>query len=521
MRRAAALLCLTLAACGYVPGRFADRPAALRAGDDAPIPLPRARLGFSADSITDLHLRHALLEALTPERTPEAGDINALDEVPAGSWFDPGATPAAPPPSLPLTLLPPEDGGAWPPALSPDHPAAALEGAVAIARDARGDRYVLRRDPPARPGLRTGAEVVAGHLARALGYLGPPAQIVDLSPADLRSPAASPDLARAFLAAGSPAHAGRLRVSATRWPPLPGVDLGATLASDTRRDDPNDRVPHRDRRTLRALGVLAGWLRLSRLDPEHLRDVYVGPPGRGHVEHHLVGLHGAFGADRVGAPAEDGGPLQHLFTLGLLPERDPLRIQPRFLSIGELDALVTVRDVSPSPPFAPLDRALPGDEYWLAKRIAALPRDALARAVAAGRFEPAAASWLVGVLDHRRAQLAIHAFSRVTPCEVDRVEPGALVLRDPGLAYWPPASTSYLVSLLSGSGEPLGPSRRLRPAPASAPALRIPLPPPSPGAYLVARVQVERGTAGPPPPPPMEVHLIAGPEAWRVRGVRH
>jgi hypothetical protein len=366
------------------------------------------------------------------------------------------------------------------------------------------------------PASATSAEAIASRLVRALGYLTPRVNLLDLAPADLVGPAGA---VHAFLGAGPPARAGLHRVSAVRWPL--GADLGPTFASGTRRDDPNDRVPHRDRRTLRALGMVAGWLRLLRLDPEHLRDVYVGKPGRGHVVHFIVGLHGALGADPMGAAPANGDPLLRLLTLGLAPDQPPARTQTRWPMLGEIGPLVTQGDISPSPPFAPLDRALPGDEYWAAKRIAAIPRSTLARAAGAGRLGGAgAAAWLVQVLEARRSQIAAYAFGRVTPCEVEGTAGGALILRDLGITHglWSAAATRYQVEMLSASGDSPAPARTI--APGSA---RVHLPLPSGAAYLVVRVRAER-SSGPPArdPRPLEVHLRRRPGGgWQVRGVRH
>jgi len=83
--------------------------------------------------------------------------------------------------------------------------------------------------------MQTGAAAVASRLMHALGYRVAEAHIT-----------ATED--------------GR-RVLATRWPG--GIDLGPTPIRDTRPDDPNDRVPHLERRTLRAMKLVAAWLALG------------------------------------------------------------------------------------------------------------------------------------------------------------------------------------------------------------------------------------------------------------------
>jgi hypothetical protein len=152
---------------------------------------------------------------------------------------------------------------------------------------------------------------------------------------------------------------------ATRWPP--GIELGPTDPNDTRRDDPNDHIPHRDRRTLRALGVLAAWLDLGDLGPEHVVDVYVGAPGRGHVQHFLIGLESSLGVQsrsRAGARATEpaagvvrGGFLENLLArlarLSRAHQAHPLSSVPSTsYARGAVERLTSV------------------DGYWIAKRIA-------------------------------------------------------------------------------------------------------------------------------------------------------
>ena len=510
------------ASCGRVPPRFADRPPVLATADDAPIPPPRPRTtGFSPDQISDAYLRHALVEALDPTRTPEAADINALDDVVRSTWFRPAPPPDPDPdraPRPPIALDPAAAPAGWPPA-----PAGPAYGTIPVL-DARGRRYLLRRDSPDNPQLRTTAEVIAGRLVRAIGYLTPDVDIVDLTPGHFTEP----DRAREFLEAGPPPQAGVFRLSATAWPI--GLDLGPMSDTSLRRDDPNDRLPHLDRRTLRALRLVVAWLRITNLDPAILRDVYVGRPPRGHVEHYLVGLHGALGADAVaGAPearrvAHDrDGTLRRLVSLGLLPERTNAPAQTTWSSLGEIGRTVFVDDLDPSPKFAPFNRALPGDDYWIARRIAGIPHGVIAGAVAAGRLgDHAAVTYLGDVLEARRAQVVAYAFGRVTPCDVEGIEGSSLILRDLAVAHGlaAPATSRYLVEQLDPSGEPIAAPAWIRGATARVP---VPLAPTALASaeYLVVRVRAER--AGEPSPRALEVHLRRGDPgpAWRVRGVRH
>ncbi|MBI4704316.1 MAG: hypothetical protein HY744_24695 [Deltaproteobacteria bacterium] len=502
----AALLALA-AGCSYRPARFADRLPVSVVRDTRPIPPPEPHSVVKEVYQADVYVRRELVRGLDPTRTPDAADVNSLDEVPRSSWFCPRPNPFAPlggyaregPPVPPLAVL--EE-----PPVSGPHEAT-------VVRDGRGLRYELREDVPGREGMRTGAAAIASRLVYALGYHTPEVWIA-------RSPA------------------GR-RASALRWPM--GVDLGPTPMHTTRSDDANDVVAHVDRRSLRAMQVVAAWLNMARLDPWLFRDAYVGEPGRGHVQHALVGLDGAIGVDallQAKADAEDPDTESknfffRLFGLGLSPK--PPRFAPRspWPAVGLISDIVSVEHFSPSPPFTPIDRLLPADVYWAAKRIAAIPDETVDEAVAAGELRPPeAGAWLARVLKERRDRVALHGLRLTTACEVLGIEgpegpeptlrggPSYLVLTDllVSRGYVPPRETLYRVDVLDDEGEVVAGPANIRPA---AGIFRVVLPAALRElGYVVVRVLASR--QGRPAPSAFEAHLHADPEYpfWRLLGLR-
>jgi hypothetical protein len=508
-----------LSGCAPRPARFADAPVIQEIADDAPIPVPRPLDPIPEIVVSEAYLRRPVIEALDPSRRPDAGDVNALDEVPRSRWFSPEGAPRAArdedPPAPPFRLL--------------DVPAVTHEGGLVVL-DARGIRFELWRDPDGRPGMATAAAVAASRILRAVGYYTPGTWATGLTWSDfVVRDTSQHDAVRAFFRRGPHSDDGVFRAGVTRWPI--GADLGPTPALSVRGDDPNDRVPHEDRRTVRALKVFFAWLGITHLGPDLLRDAYVGAPGRGHVVHYLAGLHGALGADAVTQPrkpAEDDSDLIHdnpwrtLATLGIAHPADP-PTQTRWLSIGAYDERVAPAAFRTSPPFAPMDRLLPADAYWAAKQLAAIPPAVIDQALDAAQIADATArARLVEVIRARRIALLRWGFDRVTACEVERVEqaggarrPARLVLRDEAALRGLSTSPRHRVDLLDEQGRGIAPPQTIAPGGA---LFAVELPESAP-AYLVVRVTAERAWQG--DPRAFEAHLVRRGGAWAVVGIVH
>jgi hypothetical protein len=517
------------ASCAARYPRFLDQSPVTVVADDAPIPLPPVRVD-PADVVafSEAFVKRPLVDAMRPERVPRAGDVNSLDEVPRSSWFmgDRSAPPTSDgPPHPPLRVL------------SERTPTASTRGIAVV--DTRGKRYELFRDDKDRAGLRTGAWLVASRLTRAVGYRVPEAHVTELAPSDfVVEPGPAPEGSiphggrppderfreivgaelEAFLEAAPSTRDGKVRVSAVRWPP--GIDAGRTPDAGQNADDANDTVAHEDRRTLRALRVLAAWLGQDRLLPHAIRDVYVGTPGRGFLQHHVVFFDGALGADAVvNERPEQRDELTLLLTLGFAPAPELPPTQRRFLAVGAFGPSVDPARVRPGLPFAPAERLTPADAYWIAKRIGMIPRAVIDEAVAGARYADVATSrWLARTLDERRRSLYEHGFALVTPLDVVGVRGSALHLRDRaaevGLEL--ARDARYLVSLHAEDGSEVSKARIVRP---TGPSVVIDLEPRALAThdYLVLRVRAlrQRGSSS-----PMQVHVTAkGPWGLRVLGV--
>lgn len=466
------LLLAFAAACTSRPARFIDAPPVDEVADDRAIDVPKKVEPLDEIIVSESYLRQPVLRAMDPERLPEPGDVNAIDDVPRSAWF-PGSKKIATarPPKLPLVRA------------EKEKPVASERGTVAL--DAAGARFEILPDTAGRAGLGRAGAVIASRLLRAIGYRTADVSVVDL-------------------------EGGRRAV--VRFPD--GIDLGPTPATETRKDDANDLVDHADRRSLRALRLAFYWLGVTQMGPSVLRDVYVGKKGLGHVEHVIVDLSGAFGAPRVDAGGaayqEDQDALANLSSLGLKAPHHT-ELQTTWPAIGDYAPDLTPSASRLRPPFEPAERMQPGDGYWIAKAILRISDATIKEAIAGARIDDEATVARLGaVLDARRKALAELAFGAVTPLEPEGFKAGSLVLRDEAKRrHVPEAITSYRVRIVRPDGHVLSDAY----VPEIDP-VRVALP--AGEREIDVDVTAMRGEKG----RPMHVYVVTNPKP-HVAGVRH
>src|SRR5262245_53561184 len=234
-----------------------------------------------------------------------AKNINTIDEVPDSSWFTNriGTTPITTEQIArgPLVGAPP-DPSKW--VLVREKTAGVHPGFT--ARDAKGETWFLEFDPPYYPEGATGAVAVATKMFWALGYTQVESFLttfdptkVDFDPkATLRRPSGartrfSKDDMNEILERVAKNPDGTYRVVAGRL--VPGKVLGGYLFKGTRPDDPNDLVPHEQRRSLRALRVFGSWTNLTDLKAANTLDTVLVENGRSYVKHYLQDVGATFG----------------------------------------------------------------------------------------------------------------------------------------------------------------------------------------------------------------------------------
>lgn len=303
-------------------------------------------------------------------------------------------------------------------------------------RDARGDRYLFKFDPPGHLRLASSADVIASRLYHAAGYhtpadyiavferrrlaLDPEAQLTE---GGRVRPMSEADIDR-ILAATDSLPDGRHLALASRF--VDGTPKGPFRFRGRRADDPNDHYLHEYRRELRGAYILAAWLNHADLVFQNTMDVWVDPPG--YLRHYLIDFGSSLGSAGVSAhtPREE---LEHeiafwptmarLFTFGFYRVGwegwEWEEIHP---SIGWLPAEgYDAARWKPNWPSRAWRLRTAADGYWGAKLVASFEDEQVRAAVDAASLPPAAADTLVRILAHRRDRTVEHWYGRVTPIE--------------------------------------------------------------------------------------------------------
>src|SRR4051812_7348239 len=245
-----------------------------------------------------------------------ARNLNSVDEVPDSSWFTNRAA------DHPLTAEEVAKGpdtndgpapGTW--TITSSKSDGVTPGFT--VKDSTGQRWFLKFDPPGYRAMATGTEVTATKLMWALGYNVPENHVAYMrreqltigegakfTPAGRKPRAMRPDDLEHLLERASREPDGRYRIVASKG--LPGKPIGRIRFVGTRPDDPNDIVPHEDRRELRGYGVFAAWL--NHVDAKAINSLHtpVADEGRSHVRDHLIDFCSPLRRGRVAPPRYSG-----------------------------------------------------------------------------------------------------------------------------------------------------------------------------------------------------------------------
>src|SRR5688500_4271557 len=383
-----------------------------------------------------------------------ARNINTVDEVPNSSWFTnrgeltperiatgPNTT-AGPVPGTWTVISSKSDG------VTPGFTVA----------DAQGQRWFLKFDPRGFRGMSTGTEVAVSRLMWALGYNVAENHIAYMRREQLAIGAAARFMPpngnkRALREADIDALLSRVdreadgsyRVVASKA--LAGKPIGRIRFVGTRPDDPNDLVPHQDRRELRGYGVFAAWLNHVDAKAINSLDTLVTENGRSYVRHNLVDFGSALGSGGV-APADYWAGSEYLMDarqtgkqmIGFGFVFPKWHTTPFYesRSIGRLplqNAEFNPETWKPRVPNPAFMQARADDKFWAAQKLSAMSTELIRAAVAAGQFnDQEAEDFLVRALAARRDAILRAYLPTVNPIVAPALdEAGTLRFRNPAV----------------------------------------------------------------------------------------
>ena len=289
--------------------------------------------------------------------------------------------------------------------------------------DRRGDRYLLKFDPPGYVELTTGAEVVSTKIFYALGYNVPQNYAVSFRPERLEL-GEEVDLnrqeLRELLAKAAQYPGGHVRALASKF--LEGTPIGPFAYHGTRSDDANDVFPHESRRELRGMRVFAAWL--NHVDARGINSfdsvVKEISPSTGdsakYVRHHLIDLGTTMGGGPLGPKDRwqgfeyslaPGKMLLRAVSLGFAGEEWLSVDYPGYPSIGHYESEYfdpeEWKPLYPNPAFQRMDAA---DAFWAARQVMHFTDEELCALVETGDYSnPDAAAYLAETLMKRRDKI--------------------------------------------------------------------------------------------------------------------
>jgi hypothetical protein len=425
--------------------------------DDDPIWNERDTQDASAMKPLEVDLLVDLTTNLIGPRAIAAGrarNINSVDEVPDSSWYTNRAG-ARPLTSDDVFRGPDTTNGPAPGTWTVTSSKSDGVTPGFTIKDSSGQLWFVKFDPPGYRGMATGTEVTVTKLMWALGYHVPENHIAYMRreqlvigggakftpPGGVRRPMRLDDLDALLQRADREAD-GAYRIVASKA--LPGKPIGRIRFFDTRPDDPNDVVPHEDRRELRGYGVFAAWLNHVDAKAINSLDTLVNENGRSFVRHHLLDFGSALGSGGVG-PAdywegeeylvEPKVMLKQMASFGFAYPKWHRQPFYEAAAIGRFPTNNASFDPDAWKPRVPNQAFLhlrADDKFWAASKLITLSTDLLRAAVRAGDFrDPASEAFLVRALAERRDAIGRAYLPAINPiADVALAAKGTLTFRN-------------------------------------------------------------------------------------------
>ncbi len=385
----------------------------------------------------------------------EAKNVNAFDEVPDSAWFEnrlgkkkPAVDELLRGACRPEDLLDADSAetGAW--LIDQGKPNGATPGfRVRVGKK----KYMFKTDSQAEPERPSAASVIGAAIYNAVGFNTSCEQIVyfdrkltKLKPGlkytrndGVTRPFDEDALDKVFAEAGR--RDGRYRFQASAW--LPGFLLGPFKYEGTRGDDPNDVIPHEDRRDLRGARVVAAWLHHFDAREQNSMDSWIATDSKnsesspGYVRHYYLDTSDSLGSvwDWDGVSRRMGHSYlldfsdigRDFITLGVIERPwERVRKTPGMEMFGyfhwrEFEPDEWLNEY-PNPAFS---RATEHDNAWMARILSRLDYDDVRALVSLGRFtKPEATDYLAQVLEMRLRRIVERYLLRLSPIADLRVD---------------------------------------------------------------------------------------------------
>jgi hypothetical protein len=378
-------------------------------------------------------------------------NINTVDEVPDSEWYTNRHA------RRPMTIeeLVRGQGNANPPDAGKWRVVSAKTDGVTpgfVIEDARGNRYLLKLDPPDYPELASAPDVIGSKFYYALGYNTPENyisyfgrdQLVISDSSSWRDREGKKHVLTAvlvdkWLSTQPKDSQGRYRAMASRW--IAGKPAGPFEFEGTRPDDPNDVVPHQNRRELRGMAVFAAWLNDTDAKAINTLDSLVEEDGVSYLKHFRIDWGASLGSDSLGPKdirrghdyaVDPKSTVFQSFTFGFYLPRWMRVSYPSIRGVGTFDSesfdALHWRPNYPVTPFMLMDDQ---DAFWAAKHVMAFSDKEIRVIVEAGKYtDPRATDWVTECLIKRRDKIGKAWLSRGLALDNFRVEQGRLLFDD-------------------------------------------------------------------------------------------
>ncbi|MBX3217441.1 MAG: hypothetical protein KF850_35750 [Labilithrix sp.] len=496
---------LAVGACAGAPPRFPLAPPLARDTDLDPVTVPCVKLRDDkgaphvscapkpyvsplAWDAADNTLFRPLAKFFAVDPPKEARNVDAFDETPDSAWFTNriGRRPLAPGELVrgacrSEDVLDPSAAAPGSYVIDRGKPNGASPG-FRVTIDGKR-KFMFKTDFASEPERPTAAAAIGAAVYHAVGFNTSCEQVVYVRPESFTltpglTVTANDGVTRPFDAralekvfAQAVAREGAYRFQVSAW--LGGHLLGPFKYEGTRSDDPNDIIPHEDRRDLRGARLLAAWLHHFDAREQNTMDTWIAvDPTRpesspGWVKHFYLDTSDSLGSlwdwDAVSRRMGDSYLLDFadigldFATLGVLERPwERKRLQPGMEMFGyfhweEFDP-ERWRNEYPNPAFG---RATERDNAWMARILARFRREDMRALAELGRFSsPAATDFVAEVLERRLQKILERYLAVLSPLSDLRVE-GKTRLCATDLArrrsVWPDARFRYTATSAGGA----------------------------------------------------------------------